>query len=94
MTIKDELKWQWNLIPSRFENVRESFYAKLAGWLPRRLVYFAAIRMFAYATTGMYGNTVVPELTAMDALERWASQYESRAEPPAVADTRSADQGS
>jgi len=25
----------------------------------------------AHATTGEYGSTVVPELTAMDALKRW-----------------------
>lgn len=48
---------------------------KLLNWfvwkLPRRLVYQCAIRVIAHATTGQYGDQVVPELTAMDALERW-----------------------
>ena len=43
----------------------------LAYRLPRRAVYFAAVRLVAHATTGKYSNTVVPELTAMDALTRW-----------------------
>ena len=45
----------------------------IAFHLPKCLVYWATIRLIAYATTGKYGNTVVPELTAMDALKRWES---------------------
>lgn len=44
---------------------------KLAWWLPRKLVYFAAIRLIAHATTGKHGNTIVPELLATEALDRW-----------------------
>ena len=48
---------------------------KLALWcarrLPRWLVRWAAVRLGAYATTGKYGSTIVPELTFMDALKRW-----------------------
>ena len=43
----------------------------LAGLLPKRIVYFAAIRLGVYATVGQYGNTIVPDLTFMDALKRW-----------------------
>ncbi len=47
----------------------------LADWiawkLPKKVVYFAAIRLIAFATTGEYGSTVVPELGAMDAIRRW-----------------------
>ena len=43
----------------------------IADKLPKWVVYFATIRLIAYATTGQYGNTIVPELTAMDALKRW-----------------------
>lgn len=39
--------------------------------LPRRLVYWSAIRVISHATTGEYGNTIVPELKAVDALDRW-----------------------
>lgn len=48
---------------------------KLVLWfvnlLPRWLVYWCAIRLGAHATTGQYGDTVVPDLRFMDALERW-----------------------
>lgn len=49
---------------------------KLRLWfiwkLPRSLVYYCAIRLIAEATSGpKYGNTIVPELTACDALKRW-----------------------
>lgn len=43
----------------------------LAYRLPRPLVYWAAIRLMAHATTGQYRDQVVPDLTAMDALKRW-----------------------
>ena len=49
----------------------EKIIRAIAWRLPRRLVYWAALRLMAHATQGRYGNTVVPELTAMDALERW-----------------------
>lgn len=48
---------------------------KLCLWiafrLPRRIVYWAAVRLVSRATTGKFGGTIVPELTAMDALDRW-----------------------
>lgn len=48
---------------------------KLAMWLawklPKRLVYFCAVRLAANATQGKYSNQEVPALTAMDALKRW-----------------------
>ena len=43
----------------------------LAHRMPKKLVYFCAIRLGAYATCGKYGDTIVPELTFMDALGRW-----------------------
>lgn len=43
----------------------------LAFILPRRLVYWCAIRVMTNATHGKYSNQVVPELTALEALERW-----------------------
>ena len=48
---------------------------KIVRWivwrLPRSIVYWSAIRLMAHATQGPYSNQVVPELLAMDALERW-----------------------
>ena len=39
--------------------------------LPRWLVYWCAIRLMAHATQGPWGNQIVPELNAIDALKRW-----------------------
>ena len=41
------------------------------GKLPRKLVYWCSIRLIVHATTGEYSHQIVPDLTAMDALERW-----------------------
>lgn len=49
----------------------EKIWIWIAWKLPKDLVKWASIRLIASATTGKYGNTVVPELTAMDALKRW-----------------------
>jgi len=39
--------------------------------LPRRVVMWSYIRVGAHATQGEYGNTIVTELSMMDALKRW-----------------------
>lgn len=53
------------------ERWTERVSMKLAWLLPRRVVMWAYVRVGAHATTGRYGNTVVPELSMMDALKRW-----------------------
>lgn len=52
-------------------NVKDGVARWVAYRLPRRVVYFAAIRLGAHATTGEYDTTMVPELKFVDALERW-----------------------
>jgi len=49
----------------------EKFLFWLAGRLPKKLTYFAAIRLVAFAIQGKYSKTVVPKLTAMEAIHRW-----------------------
>ena len=49
----------------------ERLLIKLVWHLPRHLVMWCYIRVAANATTGVYSNTVVTELTMMEALERW-----------------------
>ena len=49
----------------------EKFYLWFVWKLPRNLVMWCAVRVGAYATTGEYGHTIVPELSFMDALKRW-----------------------
>lgn len=41
-------------------------------FLPAWVVYFCAIRVWGEATCGVYGNTVVPEITASEAIQRFA----------------------
>jgi hypothetical protein len=53
------------------EKVKDRLLMWLAWRLPKQLVMWATIRLVAHATTGKYSSTVVPELSAMDALKRW-----------------------
>ena len=50
---------------------RDFAWRALAHRLPRRLVYFATIRLGAEVTCGRWGNTEVPALKLMDAISRW-----------------------
>ncbi len=53
------------------ESRSDRFFRWLSWRLPQQLVYFATIRLIAYATNGTYSDTVVPELKGMEALGRW-----------------------
>lgn len=48
------------------------FYQRIVKYVPNKLKYVVAIDVVAHSTTGKYGNTIVPELTAMDAIKRFA----------------------
>ena len=53
-------------------NIQEvNFWYWLVGLLPKKLIYFCFMHVMAYATTGKYGQTVVPELSGMDAAKRY-----------------------
>jgi len=49
----------------------EKIWIFIAWNLPKKLIMWCAIRLMAHATQEKYGSTIVPELTAMDALKRW-----------------------
>jgi len=49
----------------------EKLWIALAWKLPRRLAYWAAVRVGSSATLPPFGSQVVPELTVVDALRRW-----------------------
>ena len=49
----------------------ENFCIWVAWKLPRKVAYWAAIRVMAHATQGKYENQEVPALLAMDVLKRW-----------------------
>ena len=47
------------------------FYMWLSRKLPKRLLAVCAVQVLAQATTGKYSSTVVPEITAVDAVNRF-----------------------
>ena len=50
---------------------KEKIYLWFVWKLPKELIMWCSIRLIAHATQGEYGNTIVPDLAAMDALKRW-----------------------
>ena len=56
----------------RREKMMERLVTTIVWRLPRWVVYWATIRLFAHATTGRYSSTVVTDLKVGEALKRWA----------------------
>jgi hypothetical protein len=51
--------------------MKEKFLIWLAWHMPSELVKWCYIRVGAYATTGKHGDTIVPAISMMEALDRW-----------------------
>lgn len=66
-----KLKWMWIDRKYLIGRQWEAFIRWIVWRLPRKIIMGSYIRVVAHATTGKYGNTVVPELGMMEALERW-----------------------
>ena len=49
----------------------ERVWIKVADWLPKSLVYWAAIRLMFHATTGKYSRDIPDDVSIMTALDRW-----------------------
>lgn len=60
------MDWKYEL-----SKLREKVALKIVAKLPSWIIYRSTIRLICHATTGEYENQVVPDLTAMDALQRW-----------------------
>lgn len=60
---------------------REAVERKIAWKLPRKVAMWAAIRLFAHATSGRWGNQIVNELTVDEALKRWDQKNDGPPEP-------------
>lgn len=43
--------------------------------LPKKLIYFCFMKVMAHATTGKYGDTVVPQLTGVEAAQRFGNDF-------------------
>lgn len=54
--------------------MKEKIWEYLAWKLPRRLVYWCAIRLAAAATTGRYSSRTPDEVSVLDALDAWESR--------------------
>lgn len=50
-------------------------WSMLVNMLPKKLLYMCAIRVAAEATTGKYSQTIVPELTAIEAASRYHDMH-------------------
>lgn len=46
-------------------------YRLIAENMPKKLVYYATIRLMAHGTSGKYEHTNVPSVRAMTVLKRW-----------------------
>ena len=51
------------------------FYYWLIKRMPKKLQYLTAIDLVAKVTNDGYSDTIVPELTAMDAIRRFEKKY-------------------
>jgi len=52
-------------------NKADKFWMFISWYLPKKLVYWCAIRLGCNATQDQYSNQVVPDLNFVDALKRW-----------------------
>ncbi len=68
-----DIATEWTFRTSR---TREKAWMWIAWKLPKTLVMWASVRMIAHATGDKYWTTIVPELSAMDALKRWNEKVE------------------
>lgn len=59
---------------NRYLPRREAIANRIAYLLPKRVVYFAFIRLWAHATTGVHANTVATKIPADECLRRWEAQ--------------------
>lgn len=58
------------------KNKEINFWYWLVSKLPVKLVYFSFMHVMAHSTTGKYGDTIVPELGGMDAVDRFERDKE------------------
>ena len=65
------MRYRWMLLQEHALRTQQVYLPlAIAHRLPRWLRYWVTLDSIAKATTGKYGNTVVPELRAMDVLDR------------------------
>ena len=55
----------------KLNKLKDYFWFWFVSKLPKKLIYYCAIRLMVAATVGVHNNTIVPELTCIEALKRW-----------------------
>jgi len=76
-TIRRRIKLWWllHVTINTYKWTKDAFYMWLAYKLPKNLVYFCTIRVWAHATTCPSGrNEIVGETTVDIALRRWEKE--------------------
>ena len=51
------------------------FYYWMVRFIPEKVKYFCFMHIMSHATTGKYSNTVVPDLSGMDAIKRYSDDF-------------------
>jgi hypothetical protein len=68
----------------RWDRIKEKTLMWIAWHLPRDVVKWCAIRVFAHATTGQWGREQTPALLATDSLRRWDIPHERQSPKDAI----------
>tara|TARA_R110000782_G_scaffold70244_1_gene141131 strand:+ start:202 stop:411 length:210 start_codon:yes stop_codon:yes gene_type:complete len=55
----------------RIKRNQEKVVIWIAWHLPKSVAMWACYRVLAYSTTGKYETTIAPEITAMEAIDRY-----------------------
>ena len=55
-----------------FRSIVDRVAMAIVWALPKWVIKWALVRATAHGTTGQYSGQIVPDLTCMDALKRWA----------------------
>jgi len=58
----------------KIEYLKEDFYNWLAWKLPKKLVYYATVRLIAWGTSGDYSYTNVTSVRAVTVIKRWEKE--------------------
>lgn len=58
-----------------FQKLLTDVMFTIAKIMPKTFVMYCAIYVMAYSTSGKYSNTQVPELSGMDAIKRFSTDY-------------------
>jgi hypothetical protein len=63
------------MLKYHFQKLSTDVFFLIAKFLPKSVVLYCAIYVMSYSTTGKYSNTIVPELSGMDAIKRFSDDY-------------------